>query len=100
MLVHLFYPLTGHSVVPIPETSTISALSVAQTLHRPYCQAFVKNRYVFRTFIMPGQEKRRKGVRAKLNAMRSEFKDRNVLLIDDRYVKWVLKRLETDRADI
>ncbi|KAI9871859.1 MAG: amidophosphoribosyltransferase [Pleopsidium flavum] len=70
-------------VVPIPETSTISALSVAQTLQRPYCQAFVKNRYIFRTFIMPGQEKRRKGVRSKLNAMRSEFKDRNVLLIDD-----------------
>ncbi|KAI9880538.1 MAG: amidophosphoribosyltransferase [Pleopsidium flavum] len=87
-------------VVPIPETSTISALSVAQTLQRPYCQAFVKNRYIFRTFIMPGQEKRRKGVRSKLNAMRSEFKDRNVLLIDDRWVKAGLETNEHEQANI
>jgi len=66
-------------VIPIPTTSEVSALSLAQKLQIPFCQAFVKNRYVGRTFIMPGQKERQKSVRRKLNAMKEEFKDKNVL---------------------
>ncbi|OZS45604.1 amidophosphoribosyltransferase [Photobacterium sanguinicancri] len=74
-------------VIPIPETSCDSALEIARTLDKPYRQGFVKNRYVGRTFIMPGQQMRRKSVRRKLNAIRSEFKDKNVLLVDDSIVR-------------
>ncbi len=66
-------------VIPIPETSCDIALEIAQVLDKPYRQGFVKNRYVGRTFIMPGQQMRRKSVRRKLNAIRSEFKDKRVL---------------------
>jgi len=74
-------------VIPIPETSNDIALQIAQLIDRPYRQGFVKNRYVGRTFIMPGQQQRRKSVRRKLNAIRSEFKGKNVLLVDDSIVR-------------
>ncbi len=74
-------------VIPIPETSCDIALEIAQTLQKPYRQGFVKNRYVGRTFIMPGQQERRQSVRRKLNAIRSEFKGKSVLLVDDSIVR-------------
>jgi amidophosphoribosyltransferase len=74
-------------VIPIPESSRPSAMQLAQLLGRPYREGFVKNRYVGRTFIMPGQAVRKKSVRQKLNAIGSEFKGRNVLLVDDSIVR-------------
>jgi amidophosphoribosyltransferase len=74
-------------VIPIPETSCDIALQIAQQLNIPYRQGFVKNRYIGRTFIMPGQAQRRKSVRRKLNAISAEFKDKNVLLVDDSIVR-------------
>lgn len=74
-------------VIPIPETSIDIALQIAQELNLPYRQGYVKNRYIGRTFIMPGQNQRRKSVRKKLNAIKSEFKGKNVLLVDDSIVR-------------
>ena len=74
-------------VIPIPETSCDSALEIAHQLDVPYRQGFVKNRYIGRTFIMPGQEQREKSVRQKLNAIKAEFKGKNVLLVDDSIVR-------------
>ncbi|MFS1704522.1 amidophosphoribosyltransferase [Aestuariibacter sp. GS-14] len=74
-------------VIPIPETSMDIALQIANTLNLPYRQGFVKNRYIGRTFIMPGQTMRKKSVRRKLNAISSEFKGKNVLLVDDSIVR-------------
>ncbi|CAH9050570.1 Amidophosphoribosyltransferase [Pseudoalteromonas holothuriae] len=74
-------------VIPIPETSCDIALEIASILDLPYRQGFVKNRYIGRTFIMPGQEMRKKSVRRKLNAIDSEFKGKNVLLVDDSIVR-------------
>ncbi len=75
------------AVIPIPESSRPSAMQLAQLLGKPYREGFVKNRYVGRTFIMPGQGARKKSVRQKLNAIGSEFKGRNVLLVDDSIVR-------------
>ena len=74
-------------VIPIPESSRPSAMQLAHLLGLPYRDGFVKNRYVGRTFIMPGQAVRKKSVRQKLNVIGSEFKGRNVLLVDDSIVR-------------
>ncbi|CAA2107758.1 amidophosphoribosyltransferase [Variovorax paradoxus] len=74
-------------IIPIPESSRPSATQLAHLLGVPYREGFVKNRYVGRTFIMPGQGVRKKSVRQKLNAIASEFKGRNVLLVDDSIVR-------------
>mmetsp|Transcript_16564 Transcript_16564/g.24915 ORF Transcript_16564/g.24915 Transcript_16564/m.24915 type:complete len:562 (-) Transcript_16564:144-1829(-) len=74
-------------VMPIPDTSRVSALQCAVHLNRQYREGFVKNRYIARTFIMPGQEMRRKTVRLKLNTVRSEFKGKCVLMVDDSIVR-------------
>jgi len=74
-------------VIPIPESSRPSAMQLAQRIGKPYREGFVKNRYVGRTFIMPGQSVRKKSVRQKLNAIGMEFKGRNVLLVDDSIVR-------------
>jgi amidophosphoribosyltransferase len=79
-------------VIPIPESSRPSAMQLAQKIGKPYREGFVKNRYVGRTFIMPGQGMRRKSVRQKLNAIASEFRDRNVLLVDDSIVRGTTSR--------
>jgi amidophosphoribosyltransferase len=74
-------------VIPIPDTSRDSALEIANVLGVKYREGFIKNRYVGRTFIMPGQGERVKSVRRKLNAIPLEFKGRVVLLVDDSIVR-------------
>ena len=74
-------------VIPIPDSSTTAAHQLAVDLKVPYREGFVKNRYIGRTFIMPFQEERKKSVRRKLNILDLEFKDKNVLLVDDSIVR-------------
>ena len=74
-------------VIPIPDTSVDIAVQIARTLGVPYRQGFVKNRYIGRTFIMPGQKQRKKSVRNKLNPIPAEFEGKNVLLVDDSIVR-------------
>ena len=79
-------------VIPIPESSRPSAMELAKLLGLPYREGFVKNRYVGRTFIMPGQGVRKKSVRQKLSVIPSEFRGRNVLLVDDSIVRGTTSR--------
>jgi len=79
-------------VIPIPDSSRPSAMQLAQTLGIPFREGFVKNRYVGRTFIMPGQSMRRKSVRQKLNTVGQEFKGKRVLLVDDSIVRGTTSR--------
>ncbi|MEC7832574.1 MAG: amidophosphoribosyltransferase [Pseudomonadota bacterium] len=74
-------------VIPIPDTSRIAALELSTSLKVPFREGFIKNRYIGRTFIMPEQMQRVQSVKRKLNAIGSEFKDKNVLLVDDSIVR-------------
>ncbi len=74
-------------IIPIPDTSRTSALQMANNLGVKYREGFIKNRYIGRTFIMPGQQQRKKSVRQKLNAIDLEFRGKNVMLVDDSIVR-------------
>jgi amidophosphoribosyltransferase len=85
-------------VIPIPDTSRTSAMSLAENLGVRFTEGFIKNRYIGRTFIMPGQTKRKKSVRQKLNPIDVEFKGKNVLLVDDSIVRGTTSKQIVDMA--
>lgn len=86
------------AVIPIPDTSRTSAMSLAHELGVRFTEGFIKNRYIGRTFIMPGQTARKKSVRQKLNPIDVEFKGKNVLLVDDSIVRGTTSRQIVDMA--
>ena len=85
-------------VIPVPDTSRTAALEMAKVLKLPYREGLIKNRYIGRTFIMPGQAERKKSVRQKLNTIVAEFKNRNVLLVDDSLVRGTTSQQIIDLA--
>jgi amidophosphoribosyltransferase len=85
-------------IIPIPDTSRIAALSMATTMGIKFREGFMKNRYIGRTFIMPGQSQRKKSVRQKLNAVPLEFEGKNVMLVDDSIVRGTTCRQIIDMA--
>ncbi len=89
---HTMPHLKIDAVIPIPDSSRHAAMDLALRLGVPYREGFVKNRYIGRTFIMPGQASRRKSVRQKLNAIAQEFRGKNVLLVDDSIVRGTTSR--------
>jgi amidophosphoribosyltransferase len=80
------------AIIPIPDTSRTSAMALAEEIGVRYAEGFIKNRYIGRTFIMPGQTTRKKSVRQKLNPIDIEFKGKNVLLVDDSIVRGTTSR--------
>jgi amidophosphoribosyltransferase len=74
-------------VIPVPETARIAALQVSQILNKPYCEAFYKNNYIGRTFIMPSQKERQDNIKMKLNTIDEKFLNKNILIIDDSIVR-------------
>jgi amidophosphoribosyltransferase len=85
-------------VIPIPDSGRTSAVQVAQSLGVKYREGFIKNHYIGRTFIMPGQEQRSKSVRSKLNAIDLEFRGKNVLLVDDSIARGTTSAQTIDMA--